>query len=226
MANEFTIHTDDGRRCRRSRGFRSGVLAAAGLTLLGACGASGNDDSARATTATSAAISSTTAPPDTTSAPPETTSAPVVTTTAPPTTTAAPATTTPPTTTAPPTTTTTAPPTTTTAPALPQPTTAPPLPDPVESAVAACGPPEGTWFVTTYTTANHVVHICDSFETGEVWYRGRNIESGDSIDLPADFGDFGVFAVNGSTEYYVNGEVLEVYQGDELILEEAVLSVE
>jgi hypothetical protein len=84
----------------------------------------------------------------------------------------------------------------------------------------------GTWYVTTYTTARHVVHICEPMSQGQTWYRGRNLETGDSIDLPAEYGDHGIYANNGNTQYYINSDFLGVTQGDEVILEEDVLSVE
>lgn len=91
--------------------------------------------------------------------------------------------------------------------------------------MAACGPPAGTWYVTTYTTARFTVHICESTTGGETYYRGRNRETGDRIDLPANYGDIGIYADNGEFQYYVNSDILAVYKGDELILEEPVLSV-
>ena len=113
----------------------------------------------------------------------------------------------------------------TTTPDSPAKTTLPPLPTPGEDPVAACGPPDGEWAVTTYTTARFEINICQSLTGGEVWYRGRNLESGDRIDLPAEIADRGVYAENGKVSYYVSGDALEVYEGDEQILREPVISV-
>jgi len=68
--------------------------------------------------------------------------------------------------------------------------------------------------------------ICESTSPGgPIWYRGRNRENGDRIDLPAQYGDIGIYADNGEFQYYVNSDVLSVYKGDERIFEEPVLSV-
>lgn len=184
---------------------------AAGVLALAACGG-GGASAERIGEATTTEASTTEAP--TTGA--ATTGAPTTGTP-----TSAPTTAVPPTTAAP---TTAPPPPTTTAPPLPPPTSAPPLP--ADDAASACGPPVGTWRVTTFTTATFVVHICDSTSAdGSTWYRGRNRENGDRIDLPAQYGDVGVYASNGEFQYYVNAEVLTVYRGDEQIFSEPVLSV-
>lgn len=194
-------------KCHRSYSIPGAVVLTA--VFLAACGAGGggDKDGSRPTSKT------TVAPVTTATTVPAAPTAAVPPTAAP--TTAAP--TTAPPTTAPP---TTAPPTT----AVP-PTTAPPLPLPGSEAVAACGPPAGTWTVTTYKTARFTVHICESTVDGTLYYRGRNRENGDRIDLPANYADLGIYADNGEFQYYINGDALRVFKGDEQILEEPVLSV-
>lgn len=92
--------------------------------------------------------------------------------------------------------------------------------------MAACGPPTGTWSVTTFTTETFIVHICEStMAGGPIYYRGRNPKTGDHIDLPAQLGDVGYSADNGVYQYYVSADVLSVYKGDQQILEEPVLTV-
>ncbi|MBA3280796.1 MAG: hypothetical protein H0U29_01050 [Acidimicrobiia bacterium] len=80
--------------------------------------------------------------------------------------------------------------------------------------------------MTTYTTARFTVHICESNVDGTLYYRGRNRDNGDRIDLPANYADLGIYADNGEFQYYVNGDALSVFKGDELILEEPVLTVD
>lgn len=89
----------------------------------------------------------------------------------------------------------------------------------------ACGAPVDDWQATRYTTERFEVTICESVRGAELWYRGRNVETGDRIDLPAERADLGTFADNGEYQYYVNADRLDVYQGDELILSEQVISV-
>jgi len=102
------------------------------------------------------------------------------------------------------------------------------LPAPGSEAVAACGPPAGTWTVTTYTTARFTVHICESNVDGTLYYRGRNRDNGDRIDLPANYAgeDRAFSADNGEFQYYVSPNALSVFKGDDLILEEPVLTVD
>lgn len=122
--------------------------------------------------------------------------------------------------TTPPSSSTTAAPTTTTTTPVPSTTAASPD-DPRQ----ACGTPVDDWQATLYTTKRFEVTICESVRGPELWYRGRNVETGDRIDLPAEQADLGTFADNGEYQYYVNGDRLDVYQGEELILSEQVISV-
>lgn len=79
--------------------------------------------------------------------------------------------------------------------------------------------------MATYTTAKFVVHICESYGTGETYYRGRNRETGDRIDLPAELGDSHYYATNGQYTYVIGSDALEVYENEERILYDRVLSV-
>lgn len=80
--------------------------------------------------------------------------------------------------------------------------------------------------VVSYETQRYFVHICKG-QDGSLFYRGVNKHNGEAINVPdveIEPGE-GFSARNGNVLYRVDNQALVVYQGDKLILQDAVLRV-